>query len=351
MPAAMTSPERVRTAFTGQPDRVPVVEFAVHPRVAAALVPDCRDVPDALDRLGLDAVCCGADWRRPWESDTQFIDEWGVLYGKGLQMIDHPVGGPVQIREDLLRWQPPDPDAEWRLATFRDLVARFKGKRAVFFYHRAAFMWSAYVTGLEHLLELFAVDPDFAEELMDRVVACNEKIIRNAIRLGAEAIHVADDYAANDAPFFSPGMFRRLVLPRLKRVVDAIHEEGAFAIKHTDGNIWPLLDDMLDAGIDGLNPLEPVAGMHLADVKQHCGDRVCLVGNIDCGHLLSHGTPGEVEAAVRQAIEDGAAGGRFMLSSSNSIHASVRPENYRAMIEAGRKYGVYRGYFPGRCAW
>ncbi len=76
-------------------------------------------------------------------------------------------------------------------------------------------------------------------------------------------------------------------------------------------------------------------------MKRLVGDRICLIGNIDCGELLSHGTPEQVDQAVKQAIEDGSPGGGFMLSSSNSIHSSVNPANYVAMIEAGRKYGVY----------
>lgn len=342
MADSLTSPQRVRAALTGVlPDRVPIVEFAVHPEVARALVPDCLDVPDALDRLGLDAVCCGADFRRVSETPTEFVDEWGVRYGKSAQMLHHPVAGPVRTWEDLRNWDPPDPDDPGRLATFRDLVARYKGRRAILFYHRAAFMWSAYVTGLDHLLECFAADPLFVRVLFAKVLACNEKIIRNAIRLGAEAIHVADDYAANEGPFFSPAMFRALVLPCLRRAVTAIHAEGGLAIKHTDGNIWPILDDIVSTGVDGINPLEPVAGMDLGAVKAAYGDRVCLVGNIDCGELLCHGTPEDVAEAVREAIRVAAPGGRFILSSSNSIHASVRPENYAAMIEAGRRWGAY----------
>jgi uroporphyrinogen decarboxylase len=81
--------------------------------------------------------------------------------------------------------------------------------------------------------------------------------------------------------------------------------------------------------------------MDIGVVKREYGDRVCLIGNIDCGHLLPHGTAEEVEAAVKECIAQAAIGGGFILSSSNSIHSSVNPENYRAMIEATRKFGSY----------
>jgi len=96
-------------------------------------------------------------------------------------------------------------------------VERFKGRRAIFFHHRAAFMHSVYLLGMDRLLECFYTAPEFVHDLMDRVVAVNEQVIRNAIRLGAEVICIADDYASNYAPMFSPEHFREFVRPRLRR--------------------------------------------------------------------------------------------------------------------------------------
>lgn len=337
-----TSSERVRAALTGaQVDRVPIVEFVVDPKVAFALMPGARDVAEACDHLGLDSVGSLAKFLRVAEGDGKFVDEWGVTYGAGPHVVAHPVRGPITGRDDLARWTPPDPDAPYRFEALRDVVARYKGKRAILFHHRVAFMYSAFLVGLDRLLELFYEDPGFVHELFERVVTVNERIIRNAIRAGAEVVSLGDDYASNQAPLFSPRMFREFVLPYLQRVVNAIHEEGALAVKHTDGNIWPILADIVNTGVDGLHPLEPVAGMDLGEVKRAFGDRVCLIGNIDCGELLCSGTTEEVETAVREAIRVAAPGGRYMLSSSNSVHAGVKPENYKAMIEAGRRYGDY----------
>lgn len=336
----LTSTQRVRAALTGQPvDRVPIVEFVVDPGVARALVPEATDVAEACDRLGLDSIGCGATFRRVVESGEQFVDEWGVSYIAGPQVVAHPVRGPISTKDDLRCWTPPDPDAPFRLETLRANVARYRGKRAIFFHHRAAFMWSAYLVGLDRVLELFYDDPDFVHDLFTRVVTVNERIIRLAIRAGAEVVCLGDDYASNQGPLFSPAMFREFVLPYLQRVIDAIHEEGGLAVKHSDGNIWPILEDIVQTGADGLNPLEPVAGMDIGEVKAAYGDRICLIGNIDCGDLLSNGTIEEVEAAVAEAIRAGAPGGRFMLSSSNSIHASVNPANFKAMIDTGHRYG------------
>lgn len=338
----MTSPERVRAAFEGfMPDRVPVVEFVVDPKVAFALAPEAKDVMEVTDMLGLDSIGSSAVFLKVNEVGDEYIDEWGVNYRVGPQVVSHPLTGPIRGKDDLLAWHPPDPNAPFRLEKLHKAVARYKGKRAIFFHHRAAFMWSAYLVGIDRLLELFYEDPDFIHDLFTRVVTINEQIIRNAVRAGAEVICLGDDYAGNNGPLFSPQMFREMVLPYLQRVIDAIHEEGAFAVKHSDGNIWPLLEDIVNTGADGLNPMEPVAGMDLGEVKSAYGNRICLIGNIDCGELLSYGSVEDVEAAVRDAIAAAAHGGRYMLSSSNSIHASVNPENFKAMINAGMRYGVY----------
>jgi uroporphyrinogen decarboxylase len=249
--------------------------------------------------------------------------------------------GPVSTREDLEAYEPPDPEALWRLGRVPELVEGYKGEKAVILHHRAAFMWSAYVTGLDHLLYCFAAEADFAHELMDKVLEANIVMVRRAIRAGVDIVMLGDDYAHNTAPMMSPTHFEAFIFPRLKRMIDVIHEEGALCIKHSDGHLWPILDMIVEAGPDAINPLEPVAGMDMREVKAKYGERACLVGNIDCGELLSHGSTEEVAAAVRQCIAAGAPGGGFMLSSSNSIHSSVKPENFLAMVRAGKANGTY----------
>lgn len=340
----MNSVERVRTALLlGQPDRVPIVEFLIDPSVYRAILPDACDQADFMDRMDLDAVACTPDWLRVKENpDGTFVDEWGVTYvSRGPELLSHPVRGPVQTMEDARAYTPPDPDAPHRLETLRDLVRRYKDRRAIIFHHRAEFMWAAYVAGIDNLLAALLSEPEFACLLMDKVLEANMRVAQNAVRAGADVVVLADDYAHNPGPMMSPDVFQRYLLPRLSRMVALIRNEGALCIKHTDGNIYPLLDMLISTGIHGLNPLEPLAGMDLKTVKQLAGGRVCLVGNIDCGELLPHGSPEEVTEAVRRAISDGAAGGGFILSSSNSIHSSVAPRNYVAMLEAARRFGVY----------
>lgn len=338
----MNGYQRVMTAMKrGQPDRVPVVEYVIDPKVRAAICPTARDVSDLIEFLDMDMVGCPAEFVRVKGDDREFVDEWGVRYRTNTELVPHPVEGPLRTMDDVRRYRPPDPDAPGRLGQLPDLVRRFKGKRAIIFHHRAAFMWSCYLMGIENLLMAMAEEPELVEALFDKVADVNERICRNAVRAGADLILLGDDYASNTGPFCSPAHFRQLALPRLKRVIGAIHEEGGLVIKHSDGNIWALLDMIVEAGADAINPLEPTAGMDIAKVKAQYGDKVCLVGNIDCGDLLSHGTTAEVEAAVKQCIADAGEGGGFILSSSNSIHSTVKPENFVEMVRAAHRWGRY----------
>lgn len=339
----MNGLERVQTALrVEQPDQVPLVEFIIDPVVYRSILPSANCQSDFEDRFDLDAVGTGARFRRLHQNpDGTYVDEWKVLYKPSKEVVAHPLRGPIQNMDDLQAWVGPDPDSQHLYEELDRLVTRFKGRRAVMFHHRAAFMWAAYLNNIDNLLLNFLAKPDFAHALLDRVCAINTRIIRNAIRRGADVVVLGDDYADNSGPLMAPELLREFIIPRLKEVIRAIHEEGALAIKHTDGNIWKIIDMLVESGADGLNPIEPSAGMDIGEVKKRYGNRICLVGNIDCGHLLSRGTPEDVRRAVKACLEAAAPGGGFILSSSNSIHSSVRPENYLAMIEAAREFGDY----------
>jgi len=326
----------------GEPDRVPIVESAISMNVIKALCPEARDRNDFEEAMGLDGVWAVVQFNKVASNpDGTYMDEWGVVYRPSPEVQDHPIMGPIETLEDLKKYVPPDPDVPHRLGSLPQLVARYKHRKAIFFVHRTAFMWSVFLNGFDNLLMNFLLQPEFVHKLMDMVLNVSIPIARNAIRAGADVIALADDYAGNFRPFFSEAVFREFVLPRLQRMVDAIHEEGGKVVKHSDGNLWPILDPIIRTGVDAIHPLEPIAGMDIGEVKQRYGKEVCLIGNIDCSHVLSEGSEEEVESAVRDCIRKASPGGGHIISSSNSIHSSVKPENYRRMIEATKKYGKY----------
>jgi len=167
------------------------------------------------------------------------------------------------------------------------------------------------------------------------------RYIRNCVEVGADIIFITGDYATTKWPMLSREHFAKHVIPVLKALVNVARNEGVHVLKHSDGNIWPIIDMIVDTGIHALHPIDPLAGMDLKKVKEKYGSRVCLMGNVDCAYILTWGTVEEVHADVRRCVEQAAQGGGFICTSSNVIHSAVKPENYVEMVKAIHEYGMY----------
>ena len=340
----MNSLERISAALRGEtPDRVPILEWFVHEKVYQGIFPGST-WPDFVEYIDLDAVTAHFIFEGTFKEtridEKTVVNEWGVTLGVTEEHFA-PIDGPIKTLEDAQKYIPPDPEAPHRLGGLPEYVRRFKGEKAIIWCQRAEFMWAADLLRLDNLLVDFLESPRLAHEVLEIVNEFAVALARRAVRAGADLVMLGDDYAYKSGPMMSPAVYKTFLQHRLARVVQAVHEEGAFCVKHSDGNLWPILDMILDTGVDGINPLEPVAGMDIGEVKRKYGDRVCLIGNIDCGELLSWGTPQQVTRTVRDTIRQAAPGGGYIMSSSNTIHSSVRPENYRAMVAATHRYGTY----------
>jgi len=339
--------ERVFAALERRmPDRVPMFELVIDPRVMEAIYPGC-DYYDFVERFGLDALGLN---RSSWEiKNLDFVDKekglfrdkWGVIRAQGPEHSPYPVDAPIKEPEDLEHYTAPDPFAADALGHLDEVVARYKGKRPIFFMGRDAYFNPAHIRGVERFMMDIVLNPRLVHDLIELCQSHDLPLVERAVAAGADIIVFGDDYADKNNPFMSPRHFEQLFLPGLQKAVDTAHEAGAYVIKHTDGNINPILDMIVATGIDALHPLEPVAKMSMAAVRERYGDRLCLCGNIDCGPLLTWGSPAEVKEAVRQCFRDAATDGAYILSSSNSIHSTVRPENYVAMFEARDAFGTY----------
>jgi uroporphyrinogen decarboxylase len=339
--------ERVKAALERrQPDRVPYFECVIDHRVMEALLPGC-DYYEFNDWAGLDNASQNrSSWSR---ENVEFIDEkkglfrdkWGVIRAFGPESTPAPIEGPIKRPEDLKTYRPPDPNADDVLGNLPEVLARYRGKKAVSAICRDAFFNPAFLRGTTQFLMDMIDHPRLVRDLIEVTLSYDIPAMQRMVAAGCDVVVFGDDYADKNSTLMSPRHFREYILPGLKRCVDAAHEAGAYVVKHTDGNIMPIIDMIVDTGIDALNPLEPAAGMDIGLLKQRYGRRIALVGNIDCGYLLSQAPADEVRRVTRRTLEIAAPGGGYMLSSSNSIHSSVKPENFMAMIETLREHGGY----------
>lgn len=148
---------------------------------------------------------------------------------------------------------------------------------------------------------------------------------------GIVAAFFPDDIAFNSGPLVSPVWLREHYFPRLARTIDAWHRKGIRLLFHSDGDLNPILDDLVEAGIDGLNPIEVLANMDVAEIHRRY-PHLFMCGGIDVSQLLPFGSPVEVKDAVKRAID--AAEGRIMIGSTTELHNDVPLENFLAMREA-----------------
>ena len=338
-----TSLERVQTALRrGIPDRVPSFEWEIDDLSLAALVPG-GDLFDFVEWADLDAVAIFADDRKRRIDDRTYVDEWGVTKVKTEEYYPVPIDSPIKESADLRTLRIPDPRSDWHFETLAKAVDRFGGKRAIVFRAQDSFSIPRYLRGVEAMLTDFILNPDLVREMVEIAVEYNSALAKKAVEIGANAIFTSDDYCDNRGPMMSPRHFHEFLFPGLQRVVSAVHAAGVPFIKHTDGNVRPILDDLVDAGIDCLDPLDPLGGMDIGEMKDRVDRKICLKGNVNIGGALSLGASDEVRAETLACLRAGMPGGGYILSTSNSVMASVKPANYVAMLETWR---AHRQYLP-----
>lgn len=339
----MNSRDRVIAALRREePDRVATFEWDIDQNVIQALCPGCSYF-DFVEKMNLDAVVVSPNYEIEEIGENLYRDEWGVVRKRGHEAYPIPLEdqAPIKTRQDFQRFMPPAPITPNRFDTLRKAVERFKDEKAVILKIRDAFSTPRDLRGYSRLLMDVVLDPGFVKDLVRLSIEHSVAVGLEALKLGAEIIVTGDDYADNSGPLMSPRHFRELFLPGIRTLVDHLKQSGAYFIKHTDGNIMQLIDMFIDTGIDCIDPIDPVAGMNIVEVKARYGSKVALKGNIDCAETLCYRSTEEVVQEVRECISKVSPGGGHIISSSNSIHSGVKPENYKAMLETILKYGSY----------
>ncbi len=176
---------------------------------------------------------------------------------------------------------------------------------------------------------------DEAQRMVDEALKRAARIARWGT---VDALCLCSDYCFNDNPFLPPAAFDEFVTPYLSELIAGYREMGFHTIKHTDGNIMPILDSLVSANPHALHSLDPQGGVDIAEVKRRVGDRVCLIGNVHCG-LLQSGTDEEVRESARHALRHGMPGGGYVFGTSNCIYTGMALDRYELMLEVWREEG------------
>ena len=350
----MTPRNRVLAALERRPhDRVPYVEHAFDLQVAIRIAGSLEKLVSDSETFGrfqgLSAEAAGAIAPMELEPDISRvvgrsnITYWGAFHPFvfGSYALDAAqasrgfnADGLLKTRSDVKHMQFRKIDRE-----FWEPAHRFLERKGA--YATCAMLWLGidptwHSMGSEHFAVSLILDPGLVGEFLGRISDWCAEVAEGLCSLGFDYIWAADDISYNTAPMFSPTQYRDILLPHTRRVAYCISLPWIY---HSDGNLLPILDDMLTQGMNAIHPLEP-GSMDLTELYRRYGDRLSFVGNINMD-TLARGSAEEVRGEVRDRIALFAGGNGYLMSSSNSIADYCEAENVVEMVSAMNEYGVY----------
>ena len=273
-------------------------------------------------------------------NETDFKDDWGVLYRVDPSGEAVVIGGPISDEKEFDQYRLPKIQ-ETDLLAMSYAAEKLGDSRAIVLSLQCPFRrsWNL-VGGMTNLLLLYMDQPQFVHKIARRVTDFTLESIDLGLELGADIISLDGDLAFNTNTIMSPEQFREYLKPYYIEIVNYVHKKGHKIFKHSDGDHSKITEDLVEIGFDGLHPIQPQC-LDIRQIKQEIGQRICLMGNIDCMQTLVSKSTDEVEEEVKRTIDIAAPGGGYILSSSNTIHPGVKAENYIAMVKAAHKHGVY----------
>jgi uroporphyrinogen decarboxylase len=336
MSGTLTPRERMRRALWREPvDRLPV-QTNYTPAMGARLAAHFGlSVPELPHRLDNHLLRVDVSHQAPLSADGRVqFDWWGAGWGTETEGYWHahaPLGGDAELAAHP--W--PDPDAPALLdAAARALAADAGRHFAVPNLGFALFERAWSLRGFDALLMDLVDRPAWVGELLERITVIQVRLARRFVALGVDGGYFGDDYGAQRSLLFSPRVWRDLVRPRLARLFGVFREAGLPVILHSDGDLWPILPDLVDLGLTCLNPVQPEVLDH-ARLHREFGRHLSFYGGLSTQSVLPHGTPAAVRAATQACVRDLAPDGTgLVLGPSHRMQSDIPPANVAAMLEA-----------------
>jgi uroporphyrinogen decarboxylase len=180
-------------------------------------------------------------------------------------------------------------------------------------------------------------DPQVIHEEAERRLQATLPVAERQVEAGADFLLLVNDVAFNAGPFISPKQFSEIVTPYYQRAVEHIKSLGVICIVHSDGNLMPVLDQMLSLKAHCLHSIDPMAGMDIAEVKRRTYPEMALMGNVQC-NLLQDGPLEAIRESVLYCLNNAAEGGGYVFSTSNTIFPGMPLEHYEYMLEVFREW-------------
>ncbi len=353
--------DRVRTALNHEsPDRCPM-QISFTPEFAERLKADLEiqgrsvhnphgggntyELERALDE---DMLLTSVGWVNGYyapgyQEVDSYTDEWGVVwkcveystrFGKG--KYTEPFGHPLAEDASIASYRPPDPNRPNLYSEVERVIREYKDEYWIVGVTPTTIFESAWaLRGYDRLMMDLLQNPDLANRVLDFTYNYHYIVTQKLVQLGVDMVWLGDDVGAQNRMLMSPSTWRRYFKPRMANLIAALKQINP-QVKiayHSDGVIYPIIAELVEIGIDVLNPIQPAA-VDPAKVKKDFGDRLCFWGSIDLQQTLPYGTPADVAAEVRTRLETIGANGGLIIGPTHNIQLDTPLENLWAMVRA-----------------
>lgn len=302
-------------------------------------------------KMGSDCVVVGGGHPDGYEEkeldDGHKVNEFGMEMRQGplyMEVVDPPLSG-IDGAGEAKEFKFPDPHAAGRYEGAKQDVKEFGDE---FFVigdcELTMFEMSWHLVGMEKYLRDLTLGEDYTEILLQKSIDWTRGVAEELAELGVDALWFGDDVGAQDGLLISPDLWREKFKPKYKEVFEEIREIDSeiTIIFHSDGAVAPLIDDLIEIGVDVFNPVQPGVPGHEPDVLQErFGERVSFFGSIDQQQLLPNGSTSEIETEVKEKIDVLGEDGGFMIAPAHIIQSDTPPGNVEAFINSAREYGKY----------
>ncbi|MBN2304274.1 MAG: hypothetical protein JXQ72_07355 [Anaerolineae bacterium] len=293
--------------------------------------------------LGQDMLLTSVGWANSYYQDADdYTDEWGI--GWGSQVYETPfgtgryteiVGHPLADETVIPSYQPPDPNRPDLYTDAARVLREFQADYWIVGVTVTTIFETAWaLRGLEQMMVDFALDPDLADTILEIPYQYHLTAAKKLAGLGVDMIWTGDDVGAQHAMLISPKHWRRFLKPRLANFISEVKAINP-AIKvayHSDGDIRPIIPELIEIGVDVLNPIQP-ASMDPAEIKRDFGDKLCFWGTVDEQHTLPYGSPDDVKAEIRTRLKTVGHNGGLILGPTHHVQLDTPLENFWAMVD------------------
>ncbi|MEM2180989.1 MAG: uroporphyrinogen decarboxylase family protein [Nitrososphaeria archaeon] len=301
-------------------------------------------------RVGLNLP---AGWKMKVYPDGTFLDEWGLRRKPspdGLYYEVVPTLQNVIEKEDIDNHPWPNSEAPGLTDGLRKMAKELEEAGwavATSPVGGGIFEIAWWLRGFNNFIKDLYTNPDFACYLLNKITEVQISlfdILLDEVGDYVVMVQIGDDLGTQTGPLIPLNLYRKYIKPYHKKLCDFIHRKtDAKIMIHSCGAVEPFISDFIDAGIDVLNPVQPLAkGMDTKILKEKYGDKICFHGGIDTQRVLPYGTPLEVRKEVKRRIRDLAPNGGYILAPSHNIQVDTSPENIIALYKAAQKYGKYK---------